>query len=324
MNIAVIGGSGFIGTALVKSLLDNGHQVTIIDRESSKIFPDLYRTCDICHQAVVTRTLKEAKAEIIFHLAAEHQENVKPASRYYDVNVGGAENICRSAEKLNIPRIIFISDIDIYGGTIKGKVAENESKTPYPVSDYGHSKLQAEDVFLNWQRQNQTIRKLSIIRPAIVFSSDSRGNIHILVEQIARKKFALIGNGQNRKSLAYLGNLVAFLMFLLDHPEKDDIYNYVDEPTPTIRQLVTTIGKMIHGDGYHFYVIPAFIGYMAATAAEIVTFFTGKNFVLNRNRVKMFCADTNFTVQKALSIGFKPPYDHTKAIKAKAKRILSA
>lgn len=324
MNIAVIGGSGFIGTSLVKNLISKGHRVTIIDKEPSKTFPDLCMKGDVCHQAVVTRALNEAKPDVIFHLAAEHRDDVKPTSLYYDVNVGGAENICRSAEKLNITRIIFISSVAVYGPTVKGEAAADESKTPYPTSDYGHSKLQAEDIFRNWQRKDQAARKLSIIRPAAVFGPDSKGNVHALITQIAKKQFALIGNGQNKKSLAYLGNLVGFLSFILDHPEKDGIYNYVDEPTPTTRQLVMTIGKAIHGDQYRLTAVPGFVGYMGGMAAEIVTFFIGKTFPLTRERAKKFCADTHFTAKKALSTGFKPPYDHSKAIKAKAKSILSS
>lgn len=324
MNIAVIGGSGFIGTSLVKNLMAKGHQVTIIDKETSKTFPDLCLKGDICHQAVVTRTLKEAKPDVIFHLAAEHRDDVKPTSLYYDVNVGGAEHICRAAEKLNINRIIFISSVAVYGPTVKGREPTDETQAPYPVSDYGHSKLQAEDIFRHWQSKGEGARRLSIIRPAAVFGPDSQGNVHTLIMQIAKKQFALIGNGQNKKSLAYLGNLVEFLTFILDNPEKDGVYNYVDEPTPTMRQLVNTIGKAIHGDQYRFITVPAFVGYLAGMTAEIVTFFIGKQFPLNRDRARKFCADTHFTAKKALSTGFKPPYDHTKAIKAKAKSVLSA
>lgn len=322
MKIAVIGGSGFIGTPLVRSLLDKGHKVTIIDKVKSETFPDISIKADICHQAGVTKALNESGAEVIFHLAAEHRDDVSPTSLYYDVNVGGTENICRSAEKANISRIIFVSSVAVYGANDDETTPIDETQTPYPANDYGHSKLKAEDVLKQWQQDDEG-RSVAIIRPTAVFGAGSKGNVNMLITQIANKQFVMIGKGQNKKSVAYLGNVVAFLCYILDNPKKDDTYNYVDEPTPTTRQLVLTIGKAVHGDKFKFMTIPCWMGYWAGMICEMIYFFVGKKYPLTRLRAKKFCETTYFTAKKALSTGFKPPFDHTKAIKAKAHSDLS-
>lgn len=90
MNICIIGGSGFIGTHLITNLKEN-HAVTIIDKQPSVAFPELVVKGDVRDKEFLLENLKGF--DLVVHLAAEHHDNVEPASLYYDVNVQGTQNI---------------------------------------------------------------------------------------------------------------------------------------------------------------------------------------------------------------------------------------
>ena len=97
MNILVTGGSGFIGRNLVTDLLKEGHNVTIYDKQRSKTYPDLCIVGDVRDKEKLADSMRGVDA--VCHLAAEHRDDVKSPSLYYEVNVGGAENIVDALKK---------------------------------------------------------------------------------------------------------------------------------------------------------------------------------------------------------------------------------
>src|SRR5271169_4013770 len=101
--IAIIGGAGFIGTELVRQFLQKGDTVRIVDKRISATYPALCSTADVRDIPALRTALQGA--EIIFNLAAEHKDNVRPRTLYDEVNVQGARNVCRAAAELAIPAI---------------------------------------------------------------------------------------------------------------------------------------------------------------------------------------------------------------------------
>ncbi len=136
MHIVITGGSGFIGTHLVRRLLDEGHDVRIFDKRPSEAFPDLVTLGDVRDQEAMTTALQGA--DVVYHLAAEHHDDVRPISRYYEVNAGGAENLVAACENNGVNRIIFTSTAAVYG-LDEGEADESSPETPF--NDYGKSKL---------------------------------------------------------------------------------------------------------------------------------------------------------------------------------------
>ena len=96
--IAVIGGSGFIGTRFVKRVQSSRSSgVLIIDKVVSKLFPDLAAVGDVRSLDQLRNTIPHNS--MIINLAAEHRDDIRPLSLYDDVNVGGAHNICTVARE---------------------------------------------------------------------------------------------------------------------------------------------------------------------------------------------------------------------------------
>ena len=163
MTIAVIGGSGFIGTRLVELLLQDGHAVRIIDKQPSVAYPDLRVAGDVRSLDQMLETCRGC--QVIYNLAAEHKDDVRPASLYDDVNVDGAGMSARRLPELGIDTIIFTSTVAIYGFS-ETELDEN-AEIGY-INDYGRTKYEAEQVYLEWVNASP-LRRLRMIRPTAVF-----------------------------------------------------------------------------------------------------------------------------------------------------------
>ena len=294
MKIAITGGSGFIGTRLIKELEEAGHSCVIIDLKHSA-------PVDILDYPALTSAL--AGCEAIYHLAAEHRDDVFPRSRYYDVNVKGTQNVVNAADENGITRVIFTSSFAVYGLDAR---TPDENSTPAPFNDYGQSKLEGEAVLQNWAAKNENAN-LTIVRPTVVFGENNRGNVYTLINQVAQNKFLMVGNGRNKKSMAYVGNVVSFLHFCLNEEKPAQIYNYADTPDFTMNELMAVIYAKF-GKQKPPFALPYMLGLGAGYAFDGLARLTGKRFPISAVRVQKFCADTTSSADKSRRAGFNPPF----------------
>ena len=299
MKVLVTGGSGFIGTPLVGALLEAGHQVRIFDHQPSPKYDDLvHRDHLLNHDGLVAAA---ADVDAVVHLAAEHRDDVRPKSRYYDVNVEGTRNVVRAAEAAGVKRIVFTSTVAVYG-LDRGVAAESTPTNPF--NDYGQSKLEAEGVVIRWA-QSAPDRSLVIVRPTVVFGEGNRGNVFTLIDQIASRKFVMIGDGANRKSVCYVGNLVPFLVGTLNAKPGIEITNYVDKPDLTMREFVGLVREEL-GTRKRLVRIPFWAGLVGGYAFDALSRVTGRRFPISSIRIKKFCANTQVAMER--DSAFKPPF----------------
>jgi len=301
MKIAITGGAGFIGTALARLLKNDGHELVLIDLVPSKAFPENSVICDITNQKDLIGAMTGVEA--IYHLAAEHRDDVSPISRYYDINVEGGKNVIAAAEANNINMIIFSSSVAVYPLVpADPENGSSETHKPAPFNDYGQSKLDSEKTFEAWTASDKN-RKLVIIRLVATFGPGNRGNIFTLINQIAQGKFMMIGRGENCKSIAYVGNVAAFLQHALTLQAGSHLYNYADKPDLNMRDFVGTIREALgrHGLGVK---IPYALGLAGGFTFDIAAKITGRKFPISVIRIKKFCADTIVNADKIQETGF--------------------
>lgn len=300
MKIAITGGSGFIGGALAALLKTQGHELVLIDLHKSVRYPGESVIADIRDADTLSRAL--AGVDVIYHLAAEHRDDVRPVQKYYDVNVGGAQNIIAAAEQHGIKTIIFTSSVAVYGLDAGDS---RETDTPAPFNDYGASKLQSEKIFADWAAKDKT-RTLVTTRLVATFGPGNRGNIYTLIEQIARGRFVMVGSGRNRKSIAYVGNVASFLAHCLKCKPGSHLYNYADKPDLSMKDLVreTRAHLRLSGSGPR---LPFIAGLAGGMVFDLAARVTGRNFPVSAIRVRKFCANTIVNADKAMA-EFTPPY----------------
>lgn len=298
--VLILGGSGFVGTRLTPLLTDQGIAVRIGDLRRSEAFPELWTQCDVRDASSVAGLAAGCAA--IINLAAEHRDDVRPLSRYHEVNVEGAAQVCRAARDAGIQKIIFTSSVAVYGFQPR----PTDENGPFaPFNAYGKTKLEAEAVYREWAGEDAT-RTLVIVRPTVVFGEGNRGNVYNLLHQIAAGKFFMVGSGNNVKSMAYVGNIAAFLAHTLSMGPGEHIYNYVDGPDMNTRDLVDYIRQSLGRNGTTPHV-PLAVALAGGHFLDAVSRVTGRRFPISAIRVRKFCESTQFIADRARESGFAPP-----------------
>lgn len=308
-RVLVIGGSGFIGTRLVRRLCCNEQlDINIFDKVPSKVFAGLGILGDVRSHEQLHFAISEET--VIVNLAAEHRDDVRPLSLYDEVNVGGAKNICSVARVKKVKTIIFTSTVAVYGFA---EIGTGESGRISPFNDYGRTKYEAEQVFKAWQAEEPNTRTLVIIRPTVVFGEQNRGNVYNLLRQISSGKFVMVGSGENRKSMAYVENVAAFIEYSMSFKPGVHTYNFIDKPDFTMNHLVASVKRILGQSERLGFRLPFVLGYAIGKGFDLVAAITGKRFAISSIRVKKFCANSvyNTAIDRT---GFLPPVPLAQAL----------
>ena len=296
----IIGGSGFVGSKLISEIGVN--KCLNLDKNKSPFFNEITTIGDIRFPEQIKF---DSKTNCVVLLAAEHRDDVSPISLYYDVNVEGTRNVLEKMDKNGIKNLIFTSSVAVYG---LNKNNPDEHHIHDPFNHYGKSKWKAEKVIKDWYEKNPYGKSVTIIRPTVIFGEQNRGNVYNLLKQIASGKFLMIGKGQNKKSIAYVGNVVKFIKYRIGLSTKGyDVFNYVDKPDLTMISLLDVIEKSLDKKIPPIKV-PVWLGYLGGYCFDILSFFTKKKLDISSVRVKKFVATTQFDASKVHSSGFKAPY----------------
>lgn len=316
MQVIITGGSGFIGTHLVDRLLSRGLPVRILDRRVGRALRAPIEIGDVTDFEAVSAVFRGG--DIIYHLAAEHRDDVQPVSRYDEVNVRGARNVVAAAERQRIQRIVFVSSAAVYG---ERRSISYEWSEPAALSPYGESKRRAEKIFMRWARAAPG-RSLLIVRPCAVFGEGGGGNIQNLIRQIARRRFLVVGSGRNRKSICYVANLADYLAAARPDPGHT-IVNFADKPDLTVGELVERIRAELGlgsgiGPG-----VPYALGLAAGYCADATARILGTKRVLGADRVRKFCAETRIATHRLQRSGFEPRFTLEQGLKRTVQHFLA-
>ena len=305
-KVSLIGGSGFVGIRLASRFEKSSIPYIIHDINDCDIqgkfkyldVEDLSSFESICG------------SDAIINLAAEHRDDVKPISRYDDVNVQGAINVCTAARKYNISKIVFTSSVAIYG--FAPADTDEAGKADY-FNDYGRTKYMAEQVYKEWQNEDPDNRTLVIVRPTVIFGEGNRGNVYNLFQQIASRKFMMLGDGKNIKSMAYVENVAAFIEYSLTFKPGLHIYNYIDKPDFDMNTLISHVRKLLFGKVNVGLRLPAFVGLALGYLADLTAIIIRKPLPISRIRIKKFMSTTQFASSIGDS-GFVPPINLEEAL----------
>ena len=297
----IIGGSGFIGTRLCRRLSKSDSDFSIIDKKVSNSFPDKCQQIDIRNVEQLLNA--ECETEVLINLAAEHRDDVSPKSLYDEVNIEGARHVCEFADNKNISSIIFTSSVAVYGFAERGT---DETGKINPFNDYGRTKYEAEQVYKQWQAKDPENRSLTIIRPTVVFGEQNRGNVYNLLNQIASGRFVMVGDGKNRKSMAYVDNVAAFLEHCIANRPGIHTYNYIDKPDFDMNSLVLRVKDCLGLKPTVGLRIPYLFGLLIGYSFDVIAKLTNQKLPVSAIRVQKFCKDSiyNTSLEKT---GFTPP-----------------
>lgn len=214
-RILITGATGFIGSALSHGLLEAGHPVRGVVRDSKGV--PHWATPEpanfdwvILHDRSTERETNEALqgVQIVVHLAARVHVMVddapNPLREFQRVNVDWTERLARAAASQGVHRFVYLSSIKVNGE--QTVVPFTEQDPPKPQDPYGVSKWEAEQVLarVSMQTEMETV----VVRSPLVYGPGVRGNFLQLLNIIRRGFPFPLASIRNQRSLVYLGNLV--------------------------------------------------------------------------------------------------------------------
>jgi nucleoside-diphosphate-sugar epimerase len=304
MRICVTGATGFIGTHLCRRLTADGHTVSGIDLwpPESDARLDHFVRGDIRDPVAVGKALEGCDA--LLSLAAAHHDFGIDEPTYYSVNEAGSQVLLDACDRLGIRRVCWFSSCAVFGDA---EAPRTEVTPPSPNNPYGASKLAGEKVFERWAARGEG-RSALVIRPTITFGPGNVANMYSLIRQIASRKFFVAGKASNYKSLSYVENLVEATVHLWrDCPPGMHIYNFVEKPDLTSREIAETIALSL-GRRSPGPTVPMGLALLLAKPFDLVTAMTGKDLGISSMRVrKLFGWETRFEADKLLATGFRSP-----------------
>ena len=148
MKLLVTGGAGYVGSHSVRTLLDEGHDVVVLDNLSTGHKWALQDceliSVDLRDETNLLRSIKNRGFDGVLHFAAKSLvgESKNQPALYYQNNVGGTTNLVRAMQAADIQRLVFSSTAAIFGNPVSDLIDEKHPKTPINV--YGQTKLVVE------------------------------------------------------------------------------------------------------------------------------------------------------------------------------------
>ena len=134
-----------------------------------------------------------------------------------------------------------------------------------------------------------------VVRPTVVFGERNRGNVYNLLKQVVSGRFVMIGNGLNRKSMAYVENVAAFIDHSRGLGPGVHIFNYIDKPDFSMSQLTQFIQSKVGRKPLSRIKIPFWFGYLIGKIFDICSVLTGRKFAISAVRVRKFCANSVYS-----------------------------
>lgn len=263
----VFGGSGFIGSHLIRRLVAQGLAVVSVD-----LNPPREVLAGVDYRLGDVRDLRQLTIDgpigRIYNLAAVHTTPGHQFHEYYETNILGALEITRFASDHDVNEIIFTSSISVYGPSEEMKT---EQTPPAPASAYGWSKLIAERTHFQWLEASSN-RRLTVVRPAVVFGAGEGGNFTRLASLLKKGFFIYPGRKDTIKACIYVEDLLDAVEFARNRPEPFILFNGAYPQRYTLEQIV---GKLIDG---HFpkartMLFPKAIVLIAARMLQILDVF---------------------------------------------------
>lgn len=227
-RILITGANSYIGTSFENYMKQwpNDYQVYTLD-----MIGDGWKKADF------------SRYDVVFHVAGiAHQKETKENSHlYYEINRDLAVDVARKAKEAGVHQFIFLSSMSVYGMDV-GVITEGTK--PNPKSNYGKSKLQAEERMASLCDERFWIATL---RPPMVYGDGCKGNYQSIIKIV--RKLPVFPRVNNQRSMIYIDKLSAFIKMVVDNEwhglylPQNDTYTNTSEMA---QNIAVQMGKKIY------------------------------------------------------------------------------
>jgi len=255
MKYLVTGGAGFIGSHLVDKLIEQGHQVVIIDNLSSGKKESLnpkadFHELDICDFEKIKPLFQDI--DYVFHLAAIPRVpmSIKDPITTSKVNIMGAVNVFKAGIDNKVNKIVFASSSSVYGDQKELPLREN--MMPDPISPYALQKLVGEQfakLFIQlYKVPIICLRYFNVYGPRIDFDSDYSLVIGKFLKQKSQNKpLTIFGDGEQTRGFCYIDDVIEANIKAVqsDKVKGGEVINIGNKKSYSINYLSKLIGGQV-------------------------------------------------------------------------------
>jgi nucleoside-diphosphate-sugar epimerase len=190
------------------------------------------------------RFCEGASGAVLFHTAGViHPSRIR---EFYDVNVGGTENLVNAAVEASLQRIVAVSSNSPFGTNHRRDELFDESSPYDPYMNYGRSKMQME-LIVAAARDAARIETV-LVRAPWFYGPGQPARQTLFFRMVRTGKVPIVGDGMNRRSMAYIDNLTQGLILAAAAPNPAPAYWVADERPYTMNEIVDTIEDLLERD----------------------------------------------------------------------------
>jgi nucleoside-diphosphate-sugar epimerase len=255
-TVLVTGGGGFIGSNLVRALLERGDTVKVLDNFSTgnranlagldvEVIEGELRSYERVHNAV-------RGAEVVFHLGAlgSVPRSVQDPLTSSAVNVEGTLNVLLAARDNGVRRVVYSSSTSVYG--MSRQRPTSESSPVDPISPYGVAKLAAERYCVSFSRvydsfESVVLRYFNVFGPRQSPYSQYAAVVPLFIAAIADGEPIMIhGDGEQSRDFTYVGNCVDATLAAAEAADASGrIFNVAGGRPASVNEVADTIGQLL-------------------------------------------------------------------------------
>ena len=243
MRVLVTGGTGFTGKALVKRLLDDGHDVVALDYKEGIKTEELRQwgaevvIGSVADRAVVEQCMKGV--DIVHHLAAAFRELDVPNSYYEEINVEGTRITLEEAAKENVRKFIYCSTCGVHGNV--DNPPANEDAPIQPADYYQQTKYEAEPIVHEYAAKGM---ETVILRPAAIYGPGDPERFGMIFRRVAKGVFPMFGDGKAYYHPLYIDSFIdVFIATMEEGVGNGGTYLIADEEYVEIEDLVRRVAR---------------------------------------------------------------------------------
>lgn len=245
-NIAVIGGSGFIGSNLCKELVKRNYNVRVIDQKKPKIDHLPFIQANIKDTDALRKSLEGIDG--VFHLAAlvGVDSCLSDDNEVIQTNLKGTENVLNVCLELGIKKLLFTSSSEVYGDGVKVPFSEDDDKVP--KSTYGKAKLEAERLL----KQISDDIDVRIVRYFNIYGVGQREDF--VITRFCRnvlqgKSIQIYGDGSQIRCFTNVKDAVRGTILAYEYPDSPyEVFNIANSRPTTIKDLAHLIYNLTNNE----------------------------------------------------------------------------